>query len=175
MEKHVILVGFMGAGKTTVGKLLAETIGVSFIDSDEWIVAKEQASVSDVFATKGEAYFRQLEKAFLDHLALEQPAVVAVGGGLPCFGDNIMVLNSLGIFIYINTSLQTLTQRLKNDRANRPLLRDLKDEELFRYVEDLIAQRKVFYKMAQLIVPNESNKPNDVVEKIKKELNKQSF
>lgn len=175
MEKHVILVGFMGAGKTTVGKLLAETIGVSFIDSDEWIVAKEQASVSDVFATKGEAYFRQLEKAFLDHLALEQPAVVAVGGGLPCFGDNIMVLNSLGIVIYINTSLQTLTQRLKNDRANRPLLRDLKDEELFRYAEDLIAQRKVFYKMAQLIVPNESNKPNDVVEKIKKELNKQSF
>lgn len=169
MEKHVILVGFMGAGKSTVGKLLAETIGVPFIDSDEWIAAKEQATVSDVFASKGEAYFRQLEKAFLDQLAHEQPAIVAVGGGLPCFSDNIMVLNSLGYVIYINTSLQTLTQRLKNDRINRPMLNALKDDELFRYAEDLIAKRKVFYKMAQMIIPNESNKPMDVVEKILKE------
>lgn len=169
MEKHVILVGFMGAGKSTVGKLLAETIGVPFIDSDEWIADKEQATVSDVFATKGEAYFRQLEKAFLDQLAHEQPAIVAVGGGLPCFDDNILKLKELGLVVYINTSLQTLTQRLKNDRQNRPLLAAVKDQELFRFAEDLISIRKVFYKMAHVIVPNEANKPKEVVEKIQKE------
>lgn len=175
MEKHVILVGFMGAGKSTVGKLLAETIGVPFIDSDEWIADKEQATVSEVFATKGEAYFRQLEKAFLDQLAHEQPAVIAVGGGLPCFGDNMLKLKELGIVVYINTSLQTLTQRLKNDRQNRPLLAAVKDEELFRFAEDLISIRKVFYKMAHVIVPNESNKPKELVEKIQKERVKLSF
>lgn len=175
MEKHVILVGFMGAGKTTVGKLLAETIGVPFIDSDEWIADKEQATVSVVFAIKGEAYFRQLEKAFLDQLAHEQPAIVAVGGGLPCFGDNMLKLKELGLVVYINTSLQTLTQRLKNDRQNRPILAAVKDDELFRYAEDLISERKVFYKMAQLIVPNESNKPKEVVEKIQKERTKLSL
>lgn len=175
MEKHVILVGFMGAGKSTVGKLLAETIGVPFIDSDEWIADKEQATVSEVFATKGEAYFRQLEKAFLDQLAHEQPAVIAVGGGLPCFGDNMLKLKELGIVVYINTSLQTLTQRLKNDRQNRPLLAAVKDEELFRFAEDLISIRKVFYKMAHVIVPNESNKPKELVEKIQKERIKLSF
>jgi shikimate kinase len=175
MEKHVILVGFMGAGKSTVGKLLAETIGVPFIDSDEWIADKEQATVSEVFATKGEAYFRQLEKAFLDQLAHEQPAVIAVGGGLPCFGDNMLKLKELGIVVYINTSLQTLTQRLKNDRQNRPLLAAVKDKELFRFAEDLISIRKVFYKMAHVIVPNESNKPKELVEKIQKERVKLSF
>ena len=175
MEKHVILVGFMGAGKSTVGKLLAETIGVPFIDSDEWIADKEQATVSDVFATKGEAYFRQLEKAFLDQLAHEQPAVIAVGGGLPCFGDNMLKLKELGLVVYVNTSLQTLTQRLKNDSQNRPLLAAVKDEELFRFVEDLISIRKVFYKMAHVIVPNESNKPKELVEKIQKERVKLSF
>lgn len=175
MEKHVILVGFMGAGKSTVGKLLAETIGVPFIDSDEWIADKEQATVTEIFATKGEAYFRQLEKAFLDQLAHEQPAIVAVGGGLPCFGDNMLKLKELGLVVYINTSLQTLTQRLKNDRQNRPLLAAVKDEELFRFAEDLISVRKVFYKMAHVIVPNESNKPKELVEKIQKERVKLSF
>jgi shikimate kinase len=175
MKQHIILIGFMGAGKTTVGKLLADSLGMPFIDSDEWIAQQEQMPIATIFETKGEAYFRASERAFCKQLSNEEPAVISVGGGLPCFGDNIMVLNGLGLVIYINTSLQTLTQRLKNDRENRPLLRDLKDEELFRYAEDLIAQRKVFYKMAQLIVPNESNKPNDVVEKIKKELNKQSL
>lgn len=165
----------MGAGKSTVGKLLAETIGVPFIDSDEWIADKEQATVSEVFASKGEAYFRQLEKAFLDQLAHEQTAVIAVGGGLPCFGDNMLKLKELGLVVYINTSLQTLTQRLKNDRQNRPLLAAVKDEELFRFAEDLISIRKVFYKMAHVIVPNESNKPKELVEKIQKERVKLSF
>lgn len=175
MKQHIILIGFMGAGKTTVGKLLADALAMPFIDSDEWIMQQEQMSVTGIFETKGEAYFRGCERAFCLQLANVKPAIVSVGGGLPCYEDNIMILNKIGLVIYINTSLLTLTNRLKNDRENRPLLRHMKDDELFRYAEDLIAKRKVFYKMAQLIVPNETNKPNDVVEKIKKELEKYSL
>lgn len=165
---HIILIGFMGSGKTTVGKLLAEQLGLPFVDSDRVIEEQSNKNISELFDQEGETSFRLKEHLFCEQLESMTPSVIATGGGLPCFEDNLALLKANGKVIYLNTSLQTLTQRLKSERSKRPLLKHLEDPEVFAYIEEKITDRKVFYKQAHVIVPNESNQPKSVVEKILK-------
>jgi shikimate kinase len=165
---HIILIGFMGSGKSTVGKLLAEKSGLPFIDSDTWIEQQSGKSILEIFETEGETAFRIKERAFCEHLKNEPSSVIATGGGLPCYFDNLEVLKALGEVVYLNVSLQTLTQRLKVEREKRPLLSSLADTEIFGYIEEKITNRKAFYKKAHQIFPNESNSMKLVVENLMK-------
>lgn len=171
-EQHIFLIGFMGSGKSTVGELLAERLNLPFIDSDKEIEHREGRSITDIFSKDGEAAFREMEMHFLDRLKSAQPAVVAVGGGMPTLEDAIESMHKLGLVIYLNTSLLTLIKRLKEEKQFRPLLKELSDSEFNPFVEDLLSQRVHFYKRAKLIMPNERNSPVELVDKLMKELGK---
>lgn len=168
--KHIFLIGFMGSGKSTVGALLAERLDLPFIDSDREIEKAAGKSIAAIFEQDGEAAFRTLEMNFIRGLESEQQAVIAVGGGLPTLDGALERMHQSGLVIYLNTSLLTLLKRLKEEKADRPLLSGLSDSEFHPFVEDLLSQRVHFYKQAKLIMPNERNSPDELVEKLQKEL-----
>lgn len=173
-EKHIFLIGFMGSGKSTVGALLAEHLDLPFLDSDKEIEKKAGKSISAIFSEDGESAFRELEMEFLQGIKSVKPSVIAVGGGLPAIDNALSLMHESGLVIYLNTSLLTLLKRLREEKAQRPLLKDLSDAEFHPFVEDLLSQRVSFYKQAKLIMPNERNSPNELVLKLEKELIKLS-
>lgn len=175
MQKHIFLIGFMGSGKSTVGALLAERLNLPFLDSDKEIEKKAGKSISEIFSRDGEAAFREMEMNFLQELKSMEPSVVAVGGGLPTIENALPVIHEMGLVIYLNTSLLTLIKRLREEKEQRPLLRELSDAEFHPFVEALLSERVHFYKQAKLIMPNERNSPNELVLKLEKELNKLNF
>lgn len=170
MSKHIILVGFMGSGKTTIGKLLAAELGLPFIDSDETIEQQEGKTITRIFEESGEDAFRKMEQDFIISLENKERSVISIGGGMPCFDDNMDRLKALGKVFYLNVSLMTLTQRLMNNRENRPLLADLSQNELSAHVFERLTNRTVFYRQAHSIVPNEGNDLKRVVAEIVREL-----
>lgn len=174
-QKHIFLIGFMGSGKSTVGALLAERLNFPFLDSDKEIEKKAGKSINEIFLQDGEAAFREMETEFLEGLKSAAPSVIAVGGGLPAIENALSVMHEMGLVIYLNTSLLTLLKRLREEKEQRPLLKDLGDAEFHPFVEDLLSQRVHFYKQARLIMPNERNSPNGLVLKLEKELLKLNF
>jgi shikimate kinase len=170
IQKHIFLIGFMGSGKSTIGALLAERLELPFLDSDKEIEKKAGKIISAIFSEDGEGTFRQMELDFLKELNAISPSVIAVGGGLPMLDGALELLHESGLVIYLNTSLLTLIKRLREEKQNRPLLKDLSDSEFHPFVEALLSERVHFYKQAKLIMPNERNNPNELVEKLEKEL-----
>ncbi|MEL6672525.1 MAG: shikimate kinase [Bacteroidota bacterium] len=150
----VYLIGFMGAGKTTLGKQLAESLGWPFLDLDDYIERREGQSVRDIFAQRGEAAFRALERRSLLELTAQAQAdrIIACGGGTPCFGDHMDLLNQTGTTIYLQVPVAELARRLEQERAQRPLLRQVPPEELEDFIEALLNQREVFYLRARHVI-----------------------
>ena len=121
-KNNILLVGFMGAGKTTIGKLLAKSMGFSFIDTDTEIEKEEGISVAQIFENKGEEYFRELESNFIDNI-YQNKYIIATGGGMPCHKDNMRKLKKLGTVLFINTSYDSIIERLKINQKSRPLIK----------------------------------------------------
>lgn len=175
IEQHIFLIGFMGSGKSTVGKLLADRLNLPFIDSDKEIEKTAGKTINDIFSQEGEETFRRMEMTFLTQLKSVKPSVIAVGGGLPVNEGALELMHEIGLVIYLNVSLLTLIKRLKEEKHLRPLLKNLSDSEFHPFVEGLLSERVPFYKQAKLIMPNERNSPIELVEKLIKELNKLIF
>lgn len=150
---RIFLIGLIGSGKTTLGKKLAEALKVPFIDLDEYIVRKELKSVSEIFADKGEGYFREKEAKYLREICNLKDGVIATGGGAACFHDNMTVMNVSGITIFLDVPLETLTDRLwhQPQREQRPMIAGKTKDELGKFLEELYAKRISFYKEAKLI------------------------
>ncbi len=143
--KNLILIGFMGAGKTTVGKLLAEECGMSFADTDERIVAEQGRSIPDIFAAEGEPFFRDLETNLLKQMLTDtEHCVIAVGGGLPVRAENRTLLRDLGCVIYLSTKKETILERVHQD-GSRPLL---EAGDLEARVERMMQERESLYRQA---------------------------
>ncbi|MBM3249213.1 MAG: shikimate kinase, partial [Candidatus Omnitrophica bacterium] len=121
MKKNIALVGFMGAGKTVVGKALARHLGMIFVDSDETIVERERRSINDIFAKDGEPYFRKVEKEVIKEISQRDGLVIACGGGAVLDKDNMLNLQRNGVVIYLQTSADVIFERTKN-YDHRPLL-----------------------------------------------------
>ena len=148
---RIFLIGYMGSGKTTIGKVLANTLGYTFVDMDSYIEAKQFKSVNQIFTEVGEAKFRLLEQQCLHEVSEFENVVIATGGGAPCFFDNMSYMNEHGVTVYINLSVDQLVERLENSHANkRPLLADRKGAELKAFIEDGLAKRDFYYNQAQL-------------------------
>ncbi len=148
---RIFLIGYMGSGKTTIGKLLAERLNYTFVDMDTHIEEKYFKSVSQIFAELGERQFRLLEQQCLHEVSEFENVVIATGGGAPCFFDNMEYMNSHGITVYINITVEQLAIRLENSRTNkRPLLANRKGEELNTFIAEGLAKRESFYKKAYL-------------------------
>jgi len=152
----VFLIGMMGAGKSSIGKLLAKQLGQSFIDLDEYIEAKEDRSIEDIFKLKGVEYFREVErKALLEVCNQRASVVVATGGGTPCFFDNIEVMKSSGWSVYLKANNTLLLSRLKDDVQTRPLLAHQTNDEILETLDSLFLRRKRFYEKASMTINTE--------------------
>jgi len=153
----IFLIGFMGSGKTHWGKLLSSKLQLPFRDLDSLIVEKEQRSVSDIFAAEGEEYFRYKEMETLEELVgKEENFILSCGGGTPCFFNNIEFMKKSGKVVWLNTSVDVLKERLLKERMNRPLIREIDDEELKRFIIRKLSERKMYYEQADVMVNEES-------------------
>lgn len=158
----LILIGYMGSGKSTLGKKLANKCQLPFLDSDQLIEAQTGHSVSDIFAQFGEAHFRQLEKEVIERLHDHEAFVLSCGGGLPCFNNQMEVLNKLGITIYLERPPKELARRLLHSKTERPLIQDKSLDELVSFIEMSLENRKAYYEKAQVTVPRSVGTPKQL-------------
>jgi shikimate kinase len=150
-KQKIFLIGYMGSGKTTVGKQLAKRLNLQFIDIDLFIENRYRKSVSAIFEEKGESGFREIErKALLEIIDFEN-VVISTGGGLPCFFDNMDVMNRVGITIYLKTSIEELVERLRNGKQKRPLIKYKNPEEIKDFIATNLEKREKYYNEATFI------------------------
>lgn len=152
--KKIFLIGYMGCGKSSLGRKLAKAGGMEFMDMDSIIEQREGASISDIFHYQGEEYFREVERALIEELgAAEGSMVISTGGGAPAWENNMECMNSLGATIYLRRTAQQIASRLSlHGRQKRPKLRGLNDEELVAFMTTNMAEREPFYAKAQYCV-----------------------
>ena len=146
---RIFLVGYMGAGKTTLGRALAKKLGLPFIDLDSYIEERIHKTISQIFAEKGEEYFRDLERRMLHEVGDFENVIISTGGGTPCFFDNIEYMNSQGTTVYLDVPIERLFIRLSIARNKRPLIKDKNDEELRTFIIDQLAARAPHYSKAR--------------------------
>lgn len=158
-RKNIVLCGFMGSGKSTIGNLLSRKMGMAFIDLDAYIEKKENKSVSQIFEESGEEYFRQLERDAVKELAYKKSVILATGGGTLTFQENVDVLrNADNKIILLDLPVEVVSQRLKND-TERPLLNRPDKETVMR---ELYEKRLPLYRSAADIIVNAANSPMQV-------------
>ena len=165
---RIFLVGYMGCGKSTLGRRLARRLGVPFIDTDARVEEREGATVSDLFRYEGEQRFREIEREVLDAaIAGNDSAVISKGGGLPVWGDNMARMNAAGCTVYLRRSAENIAGRLSPyGRRKRPRLQGLNDEELVAFMTRDMASREPFYSRAKLILACDSLPDDELVERI---------
>lgn len=152
---RVFLMGFMGAGKTTLGKALAKDLGVSFIDLDQYIENRYLKSVSQLFAAYGEKGFRERESCLLREVGEFDNVIVSCGGSTPLIGDNMDYMLSQGQTVYLKCNNDTLLRRLKVARSQRPLIASKTDEELAAFIDSETQRREPGYLRAEYICPGD--------------------
>lgn len=147
------LVGYMACGKTRRGKVMAEELGIRFIDLDDYIVAREHRTIAQIFAEDGEVRFRQLETRYLQEICeLYEDFVLSTGGGAPCFNDNMAYMNEQGQTIFLNTDIDTIVERLIRGKHKRPMVSQLENGEIREFVNRHIQERLPFYHQARKII-----------------------
>ncbi|MCL1932281.1 MAG: shikimate kinase [Candidatus Azobacteroides sp.] len=150
-KMNLYLIGYMGTGKTSVGKLLAKKLNRSFTDIDGFIENRYRQTIAAIFEEKGESGFREIERRALLEISGFENIVVSTGGGLPCFFDNMDLMNRTGITIYLRASVNDLVYRLNFNKQKRPLIKGKSPEELRDFVEESLKKRESFYNRAGFI------------------------
>jgi len=172
VTRNIYLIGLMGAGKTTVGQLLARRLGREFLDTDELVEARAGRSIARIFTGEGEARFRELEQQVIKEVAQKDDQVIALGGGAPLREENWRAIDSTGIVIYLRADAETLFSRLRDERS-RPLLAGLEGEERLEEIKRLLKLREPYYRRAGLIVECGDHPPEELVEEILRRLDAQ--
>ena len=166
----IFLIGFMGSGKTHWGQLLADKLQLPFYDLDTIVTEKEGKSISDIFAEKGEEYFRYREKESLEELVNQhEEFILSSGGGTPCFFNNIEFMKKNGKVVWLNTSVDVLKQRLIKERQTRPMISNVGEKELKSYIIRKLGERKMYYEQADLMVNEEGIKLEPLVDLLQKD------
>ena len=170
----IILLGYMGSGKSAVGFSLKQQLGFDYIDLDHYMKVKMKINISDIFNSKGEIYFRKKERQYLEEVLKENVTLIlSLGGGTPCYYDSMAYINAIPDVktIYLKTSVKELSKRLFNDEADRPLIKHLKSEEAIKeFVGKHLFERSVFYNEAHLSILTDGKSIVQVVDEIKKRL-----
>ncbi|MBR2301434.1 MAG: shikimate kinase [Bacteroidaceae bacterium] len=146
---RILLIGYMGAGKTTLGRALAKELGLTFIDLDSFIEERFCRSISQIFAEKGEEEFRKIEQRMLHEVAEFEDVIISTGGGTPCFFDNIDYMNEKGTTVFLDVPVERLFIRLSIARKQRPLIKDKNDEELLSFINEQLSKRLPYYTKAR--------------------------
>jgi len=172
MQK-IILVGYMAVGKTTIAQLLAQKLKMEWVDLDQVIENKTGLSIKDIFQQKGELYFRKLEhEVFKELINDDGKIIISTGGGTPCYANNHLFLNGENVIsFYLKDSIDTLFDRLRNQKENRPLVANLSNEELKEFIAKNLFERSYFYNQATYIIDVSLKNPTDTVELILQKLN----
>lgn len=150
--QRIILIGYMGAGKTTVGKQLADNLGLMFYDLDWYITSRMHRTVAQIFEESGEEGFRKMEHNMLHEVAEFENVVLSCGGGTPCFFDNMDYLNQQGETVYLKATPEVLYAHLKMGKTVRPLLLNKTPEEVKAFVKEQLAQREPYYLKAKHVL-----------------------
>lgn len=150
MIKRIFLVGYMGSGKTTIGRELSKKLGFEFIDTDIYIENRFHKTINEIFATMGEEKFRQIETNILKEVSDFENVIIAAGGGTPCFNNNMEIMKEKGIVIFLNPDLDELTYRLNLVKATRPLIKDKTEAEMRGFIEKMLPARLPFYTQAHI-------------------------
>lgn len=149
-NQRIFLIGFMGCGKSKLGKSAANKLNRPFIDLDDLVEITYQMTIPQLFAAFGEQGFREREKSVLQNATLAQDAIIATGGGAPCFFDNMEWMNQNGITVFIDSPVKVLADRLINARVERPLVKGKSMEELIQFIDDKLKERRPFYEQAKI-------------------------
>ena len=164
----ILLVGYMGVGKTSLGKKLEKKVGFSCYDLDELIEKKENSTIETIFKNKGEIYFRKVEhNLFKTFIERDEDFILSLGGGTPCYANNHLLLQKDDVIsIYLKASIETLVEKLKNKRAKRPLIKNLSKDELQEYIAKHLFDRNFYYQNAKFKVNIDGKKKKEIVEEI---------
>ena len=169
----VALIGYMGSGKSTVGKELAAAFGYAFLDLDDFIEKQEKLSVIDLFQTKGHVEFRKIEaKAVQNICRIHVDLVLSLGGGTPCYGDTMQFLNQHPNVntVYLKLSVKNLTNRLLSEKSMRPLIANVNDADLSEFIAKHLFERSNFYNQAKLSISANDQSVDQIVAEIAKDL-----
>ena len=168
--KKVVLVGYMASGKTEIGKLLSKKLHLPFFDIDHLIEDEFSKTVNEIFEEKGEIFFRKKEhEVFANKINSDESFVLSLGGGTPCYANNHLFLEKENVIsIYLKGNIATLVDRLKINKAKRPLLKNLKDEELTEFVAKHLFDRSFYYNYCKHNIIIDDKSPFDIIEEIQK-------
>ncbi|HPR84696.1 MAG TPA: shikimate kinase [Prolixibacteraceae bacterium] len=164
---RIFLIGFMGCGKSTMGRSLASMLNLTFIDLDTFIEGKYFKTVPQIFAEEGESEFRKKEHKALEEVALFDDVIVATGGGAPCFFDNVEVMNNAGYCIFLDVATESLVKRLIHSKTERPLIKGKSPDELKTFIDALMQKRRPFYEKAKYILKGIELHAADVIAVVK--------
>ena len=161
---NVFLIGFMGAGKSTLGKLAAREWNWTFVDLDDFIESQEGERIPDIFQHRGEKAFREVETKALREVVKIQGSsrIIAAGGGTPCFGNNMEIMNEVGTTVYLRPNLEELIDRLWQQKDYRPMISAVLEEDFPAHIETLLLQREVFYQQAKHILKGDEINVNEL-------------
>ncbi|MDN3666756.1 shikimate kinase [Algibacter miyuki] len=170
----IVLMGYMASGKSTIGERLAEKLNYKFIDLDDLIEEKENASVSEVFKTKGEIYFRKQEALYLrEQLQSKENIILSVGGGTPCYSDNMKAIldQKNAKSVYLRASLPTLVEKLMRKKSTRPLIAHIETEEaMTEFIGKHLFERAQFYNDAEFKIAIDNKSKKEVTKEVLKTL-----
>jgi len=164
------LLGFMGTGKTTVGKLLAEKLKINYIDLDDYIEEKANRTIKHIFEWEGEEEFRKIERDALVEVLKDDGYVLSVGGGTSCFFDNMEKMKNKGITIYLKIDVDTLVNRLLETKHQRPLLWGKSKTELNEYILTTLEMREKYYSQANILILSKDLSPEELVYVIREKI-----
>lgn len=166
----VVLIGYMASGKSTLGKILANTLNYTFIDLDDFIEENEKKTIKEIFKSKGEIYFRAMETASLKNILSEKDnLILSLGGGTPCYSNNMdAILNSNNVTsIYLKASIPTLIGRLKGEKAKRPLIAHIETDDLLaEFIGKHLFERSQFYNKAQITIATDNKTEKKIIEEL---------
>jgi len=165
-HNRIVLLGFSGAGKSTVARKIASHCNFSVLDTDKMLEERYKISVYDIFEKYGENVFRQLEYKILVKALQQDNVVIATGGGAPCFFDSMKLINEVAFSIYIEMAPKSLALRLLHAKVTRPLTKHKTEEELVAFVTEQMEERKHIYKQAHLTVKGENFDLQDVLQNL---------
>jgi len=167
---RIFIIGYMGAGKTTIGKTLALRMNLNYIDTDHFIEYRYRKKIHDIFVSEGEMRFREIEHRVLLEISTYEDIVISTGGGLPCFNDNMTIMNNTGITVYLEVPADELAGRLGMSKNVRPVLKNRIGNELVEFVKDNLIVRKPIYEQAKIRFQVKEMVSKNDIENLVKEL-----
>ncbi|WP_046744533.1 shikimate kinase [Kordia zhangzhouensis] len=172
-ETTIILLGYMASGKSAVSKLLGKEIALPVIDLDDYIEESEKKSISEIFAEKGEIYFRKKEHEYLQEiLQKNKPCVVSLGGGTPCYANNMELIEQYTTqTFYLQTSIAEIIKRVKDEKEKRPLIKDIETKDLPEFIGKHLFERANFYQKSTYSIITDGKTIREIVVEIQKKLN----